>query len=517
MKVDVAAPARQEPPDGGAVGAADRRISPGWVAAAVAVIGAGIVVRFVAVSDLWLDEALSVTIARLPLDRLRVALLHDGAPPLYYVLLHAWTAVFGTSTAAVRALSGVLGVIAIGLAFLAGRAASPDPGVARRIGWVTAVVVATSPFAIRYSSEARMYELAIVLGLLGIWLGLRAWREPTVLRLAGVAIATAGLVYTVYWAWFLVAVVGAGLALTWARAHASAAPRLLGALAGGTVLFVPWLPTFRDQLDHTGTPWDAPAALVGSARRAFVGLGGAHAVRWPLVAVMALAIVVALVAGDRRGGAVSIVRLAAAVTVATVLLGVVASVIAGTGFHERYATVVFPVLALAVGAAIVALPGAVWRGAVLGVLVVGGLAGGWQDTRAERTASTTVAAALRARLHRGDVVAYCPDQLAPSTARLLDAQVDQVTFPRLDGPRLVDWTDYAARNRRGSPTRFAAAVDARAGGGTVWLVWSPGYRTLGTRCEQVVNALARTRVGTGIVAVADGPNGEQVGVRRFDP
>ena len=56
----------------------------------VVVLVASIVLRFVASSALWLDEALSVNIARLPLGDLQEALKRDGAPPLYYVLLHFW-------------------------------------------------------------------------------------------------------------------------------------------------------------------------------------------------------------------------------------------------------------------------------------------------------------------------------------------------------------------------------------------------------------------------------------------
>ena len=60
-----------------------------WLAVAVVV---AVVLRFVTTSDLWLDEALTVNIAKLPLGDLRAALLRDGAPPLYYVLLHGWMA-----------------------------------------------------------------------------------------------------------------------------------------------------------------------------------------------------------------------------------------------------------------------------------------------------------------------------------------------------------------------------------------------------------------------------------------
>ena len=41
-------------------------------------------------SDLWLDEALTVNIAGVPLHEIPSYLKRDGAPPLFYVLLHFW-------------------------------------------------------------------------------------------------------------------------------------------------------------------------------------------------------------------------------------------------------------------------------------------------------------------------------------------------------------------------------------------------------------------------------------------
>ena len=59
-------------------------------AAVVLVVAAGLLLRFWTRSGLWLDEALTVDIARLPLHEIPNALKHDGAPPLYYYLLHFW-------------------------------------------------------------------------------------------------------------------------------------------------------------------------------------------------------------------------------------------------------------------------------------------------------------------------------------------------------------------------------------------------------------------------------------------
>ena len=51
----------------------------------------------------WIDEGLSVGIADRPLSDIPGILRLDGSPPFYYVLLHVWMSVFGTTEEATRA------------------------------------------------------------------------------------------------------------------------------------------------------------------------------------------------------------------------------------------------------------------------------------------------------------------------------------------------------------------------------------------------------------------------------
>jgi hypothetical protein len=64
---------------------ATARTDVSWpLVTAGAVVGAaGLVFFFYTRSAMWLDEALTVNVARLPLSQLNAALRHDGAPPLY--------------------------------------------------------------------------------------------------------------------------------------------------------------------------------------------------------------------------------------------------------------------------------------------------------------------------------------------------------------------------------------------------------------------------------------------------
>ena len=102
MSVDV--PTTRTPAQPAPASISDRRSVGRYLmlgAVAVAVLAA-IVIRFAARSPLWLDETITVNIARLPLADIPGALRQDGAPPLTYVLLHYWIQLFGSSTTAVR-------------------------------------------------------------------------------------------------------------------------------------------------------------------------------------------------------------------------------------------------------------------------------------------------------------------------------------------------------------------------------------------------------------------------------
>ena len=76
---DTAVPAAGDPP-------VDRWL----VVVTTLVVLVGVVLRFLPRSGLWLDEALSVNIANLPIGDIPSALRKDGHPPLFYVLLHLW-------------------------------------------------------------------------------------------------------------------------------------------------------------------------------------------------------------------------------------------------------------------------------------------------------------------------------------------------------------------------------------------------------------------------------------------
>lgn len=495
---------------------------PVWaIIGIVLTLGAAVTLRFASRSDLWLDEALTANIARVPLRDLPDALRHDGAPPLYYALLHVWMLVFGTGDAAVRALSGLIGVATLPLAYFAGRRLGGDDRQRREwIGWSLVLLLAASPFAVRYSTEVRMYSMTIGLVLLGYLAVMRALDRPSLGRVAGVAGVTAALLYSHYWSMFLLAVVGAVFvwsAVSGPVAVRPAARRIVVGLVVGAVCFLPWFPVLISQLQHTGTPWASATislSIVVSTMSQFAG-GRLIAGRLLLVVLVVLALC-GLAARKRFGGSV---RWVALVAVATLAFGLSVSFVAGSTYQVRYAAVMFPLVLMVAAFGLTLVRDLRVRSVVLVVAILLGLFGGWRTVETQRTQAGAIAAAISKGAQRGDVVAYCPDQVAPSVSRMLQRSrgLRQYTFPASSVPLRVNWVDYADHVERADPDRFVAALLARAGTGSVWFVSSPGYLPFVDKCERVLGALSAARGAGPALVVADAGTFEHMGVVRFAP
>lgn len=458
---------------------AGRPMPPGRTALAALValaLAAGVVLRFCATSPLWLDEAQSVAIARLPLPELFAALRGDGAPPLYYLLLHGWMGLVGTGDWAVRSLSGLFATAALPLWYVAARRSNA--------GLVTLVLAAANPWLVRYATEARPYALVILLVLLGVLALEGVRRRPGPLRALGLAVVAGLLLLTHYWALFLYAVVGAGLLVSLVRDRSRAAWWSLGGLAAGAVAFVPWIPIFRYQSQHTGTPWMGRGGLQSLlsvvTEWSAAGVTPAAAlvlVTWPLMVWGALA-------DGRRA------RLIGGAGAATLLLGVGVTWLTGSAVVTRYAAIVLPLGMLVLGVGAATLP-RLWT-----ILVVAGLAISWLAVDAtlvtrSRTDAGVLADLLNQRLTDADTVVFCPDQVGPDVIRRLHGRPRLLSFPAQDWPGRLDWTDYRQRIEAQDPAALARQVAAGRGGGAVWLIPRYGARPFGERCQQLGTSLTK--------------------------
>ena len=475
-------------------------VPPVVVVGAVLVITAGIAFRFLTRSELWLDEALSVNVAHLPLSELPETLRHDGSPPLYYVLLHFWTRVFGEGNVAVRALGGVASVATLPLMWFAGRRLG-----GRRTAWAATLLLAVSPFAIAFASQTRMYSLVTLLSVAGFLFLHRFLDRPRWRDAVGIACVTGLLALTHYWAFYLIGAVllalGIRFVLTRGEVRRTALLAMV-AMASGGMLFLPWLRSFVYQLRYTGTPWARPARFdaVFNAVSDFSGGVNGYA-RLVLVCFIVLG-VIGVFAGGVDGRRVYLdllpnprTRGMAFVALGSLYLGLIAGLVSGGAYAARYASIAIApfLLVVAFGAGML-LDRRVRYGVLVVVLGCSTLLS-WRVTNERRTQAAVVADKLMALAKPGDVIGYCPDQLGPAVDRLLpEGRFQQITFPRMTGPRLVDWAEYEKAQKFGNPTGFALELDRLAGDGhDVWFVLAPGYRTFKNYCEIVHRDLGDMR------------------------
>ncbi|NNE74073.1 MAG: hypothetical protein HKN26_10440 [Acidimicrobiales bacterium] len=516
------------------------------VAAAVAVVVViGAVLRFVAQTPMWLDEALSVNIAALGADGIVDGLRQDGHPPLYYFLLRFWTTVFGDGDGVARALSGVAAIAALPLMVLAGRrfgvtelevfATDHRPPERRaelraeaqnRMAVAALVLLAASPFAIRYATEARMYALVSLLAL-AVWVVTEsALERPTVLRLAGVAVTAAALLYTHYWAIFFLAALG--LTVLWQalgfdqQRLPTPARKVAGALVVGGLLFTPWLPVFLDQLAHTGTPWGERARPAEIASTTIFELGGGPRSEAQLVGFAVVVLVlVGLFGRVNESGRLEIdakaspngLRLGALVAL-TMGLGTVAAWATAGTYQPRYAAVVVPFVILLAARGLLQFRG-ISRLAIGGAVIGFALATAAYVSNIDRSQSEAIAESINEVARPGDLVVFCPDQLGPAASRYLDPAIDAVTYPELGEPERVDWRDYADRNEAADPSAFVDRINQRSSG-TIFVVLATGYLTLEGQCERVVEELSVGRAATTTIA-ADADRYEPGALIRFEP
>jgi 4-amino-4-deoxy-L-arabinose transferase-like glycosyltransferase len=474
----------------------DRRL---LAAGIVITILIGTVFLFYTKSDLWLDEALSVNVARLPLSQIPHWLRHDGAPPLYYVLLHFWMSIFGTSDEAVRSLSGVAALGSAVAIWYAGRRVS-GTGTA----WAALLLFMANPYVYHYATETRMYMIEILLVTCGFLAFMRALERPSIGRLAVLALITALLLYNQYWAIYLGIVVAALTGwMAWKGPNQQAARRMLVALGIGALAFVPWLPTFLYQAQHTGTPWGQPQLPPVPIGKTFADFAGSTQYNegWVLFfpAFVMLLFGLAGKANDNLHVELDLRtrppgRWLGFMLAAGLIVGTSLDYISRGAFQTRYSAFVFTFWLLLLAHGFNCLRDERVRYGVLAIMVAVGFIGGIRNAGTNRTEAAQVAAVLQAEAKPNDVVVYCPDQLGPAVHRLAPKNLDEFSYPSSPKPGvLVDWADYNKRIASERIPAFANHILAKAGDRTIWLVTAPGYRTHVGLCEKMASLWGKQR------------------------
>ena len=294
-----------------------------WPLAAATLLAAALRFGTLDLQSFWYDEAFT------PVHVLHASLAatisavahHENTPPLWYLLIWAWSRVFGTGMVALRFPSALAGVATVPIAWaIGGELAGTGTASARRTASVCAALVAVNPLFVWYSQEARAYALFVFTTALALLCFLRAEREPTRRRFAAFALTGALALLSHYFAAFLVVPMALWLARTTVRRRAGAP-----ALAALTAIGVALVPLVAVQAGH-GTQWISSWAL--SSRLAAIpqyyltGYSGAplgHGIELlvalPILAGVLLGLWCTLSPAERNGAALALALAACGVLI----------------------------------------------------------------------------------------------------------------------------------------------------------------------------------------------------------
>jgi hypothetical protein len=277
-----------------------------WCLIATILIATAVALRWyrLGTEPVWLDEAYSALLIRQP--SLAQAMADESNPPLYFLLLKGFCALFGDSPEALRTLSVLFGGAAVAAVVLyAARARSL---------WFAlgaGVLLALSPYSLYYSQEARPYSLLILELLVALGACQHALKHGSRGAVVAFALAVLAAGYTHYFA--VLALLPVALWLTYGLATGAEdrarSGLLLATLAVDAVLCAIWaLPSLlrqrtfdahlwvAEQWQHLPKAWIVPRSLLVLLLGSSQGLTPLFMKQWTALAEPRLLTGVALAA-----------------------------------------------------------------------------------------------------------------------------------------------------------------------------------------------------------------------------
>ncbi|KZM47451.1 glycosyltransferase family 39 protein [Labrenzia sp. OB1] len=199
-------------------------------------------------TSLWYDEAVTWAQSRGAFSELLSSVAADNYPPFHNVILWLTMPVFGDSEIALRLPSVILGVLAVWLIYLSGRSLAGDASDGPYSALLAAALLATSPFHIWYSTEARMYALLAAGGLAFLLSVMKVLNRPSIGWFTTLSLSGAAFLYSHIYALLGFAAVGLVCALyalndTLRAGRLTLSPATIACLGMGfsALAFLPWL------------------------------------------------------------------------------------------------------------------------------------------------------------------------------------------------------------------------------------------------------------------------------------
>jgi mannosyltransferase len=204
--------------------------------------------------SIWIDEATSLALVRLPWRAfLRTLWEYEANMAFYYLLLRAWLNL-GDSEVAVRSLSALFGTLAVLALYGLGRRLFDE-----RVGLLAAALLSVNMFHLWFSQEARSYSLVVLLVILSLRFFVEGVEGPERRSVwLGYAIASVLAVYTHF---FAVLVLAAQWLAVGPRRLKRIGPRRLVPMTLGMTLALLPLAVFVLRHDQGQIDWLPPMSV----------------------------------------------------------------------------------------------------------------------------------------------------------------------------------------------------------------------------------------------------------------
>ncbi|NVO20252.1 MAG: glycosyltransferase family 39 protein [Bacteroidetes bacterium] len=134
------------------------------------------------------------------LRNFNIQILHEGHPPLYFILLKVWALCFGYSELALRSFSLLCGLLSIIMLY----ALVKDNYKGKYLAWAILLLVIFNPFLFYYFTEARMYAFAFLLATISYkyWIKYMKHKRIKSFDLLWFIVFSSALLYTHYYGLF---------------------------------------------------------------------------------------------------------------------------------------------------------------------------------------------------------------------------------------------------------------------------------------------------------------------------
>lgn len=151
--------------------------------------------------SMWLDEAISVNVAKFPINRIVSNFsINDFHPPVHYWFLNIWQGLFGSGVVVMRLSSILFSLITVFLVYRIGTEIKN-----KKVGLWAAVLTGINPLFIYFSQELRMYMMVVMLLTGALYFFVKLNKKANWKNILGFNILTGLSFVTFYGSVFLIA------------------------------------------------------------------------------------------------------------------------------------------------------------------------------------------------------------------------------------------------------------------------------------------------------------------------